>query len=132
MVNPAKITMIVNFEAPKNVKQLHVTFMNTKYYRIFIKAYAQITMMEKLLKKDAMFCCDEEFQHILDVLKENMVSAPILLFPDLKKEFHVHVDASFIALSEVLTKAGEREIDHPIVFATKMLSKAEKNYSSIE
>jgi len=50
--------------------------------------------MEKLLKKDATFCWDEECQRSLDVLKENMVIAPILVFPDWKKELHVHVDAS--------------------------------------
>jgi len=44
----------------------------------------------------------------------------------------VHVDASCIALGEVLTQAGEGEMDHPIAFATRKLSKAEKNYSTTE
>ena len=59
--------------------------------------------MEKLLKKDATFYWDEECQHSLDVFKENMVTVLILVFPDWKKEFHVHVDACYIALGEVLT-----------------------------
>ena len=63
--------------------------------------------MEKLLKKDATFCWDEECQNSLDVLKENMVTALILVFPDWKKEFHVHVDASCIVLGAVLTQASE-------------------------
>ena len=44
----------------------------------------------------------------------------------------MHVDASCIALGEVLTQAGEGEMDHPIAFATRKLSKAEKNYSTTE
>ena len=58
--------------------------------------------MEKLLKKDVTFYCDEECQKSLNVLKEKMVTAPILVFPDWKKEFHVHVDASCIALGIIL------------------------------
>lgn len=71
--------------------------------------------MEKLLKKDVTFYWDEECQHSLDVLKEKTVTTPILVFLDWKKEFYVHVDASYIALGVVLTKVGEGEIDHPIV-----------------
>jgi hypothetical protein len=62
----------------------------------------------------------------LDILKENMVTTPILAFPDWSKEFHVHVDASSIALGAVLTQPGEGDIDHPISFASRKLSYSEK------
>ena len=127
----AKIAVIVNLEAPRNVKQLRMTLGHTGYYIKLIKAYAQITApMEKLLKKDATLCWNEECQCNLDVLKENMVTTPILVFPNWKKEFHVHVDASCFALRAVLTQAGEGESNHPIVFASRKLSKAEKSYST--
>jgi len=133
MVDPAKIVVVVNMEAPRSVKQLCSAFGHTGYYRKCIKFYAQITMpMEKLLKKDAKFCWDEEFHCSLDVLKEKMVTAPILVFPDWRKEFHVHVDASCTALGSVLTKVNEGEIDHAIAFTSRNLSKAEKNYSTTE
>lgn len=60
----------------------------------FIKAYAKITAaMERLLKKDVTFHWDDNCQKRLDVLEEKMVTVPILVFLDWKKEFHVHVDA---------------------------------------
>jgi len=58
------------------------------------------------------------------VLKEKMVTEPILVFPDWKKAFHVHVDALCIVLGVVLTHPGEGEIDHPIAFMRRKLSKA--------
>ena len=61
-----------------------------------------------------------------------MVIALILVFLDQKKEFHMHVDASCIALGAVLTHVGEGELDHPIAFASRKLSKVEKNYSMTE
>lgn len=57
MVDPAKIAVILNLEAPRNVKQLHATLRHIGYCRKFIKGYAQMTTpMEKLLKKDVTFC----------------------------------------------------------------------------
>eukprot|EP00253_Pinus_taeda_P022602 PITA_22602 len=83
MVDSIKIAVIINLDAPRNVKQLHTTLVHTRYYRKFIKSYAQITApMEKLLKKDATFCWNDEFHKSLDVLKEKMVITPILVFPD--------------------------------------------------
>jgi len=63
MVDLAKIMAIINLEAPKSAKQLCTTLGHTGYYRKFIKSYVEITMlMEKLLKKNATFCWNEEFQ----------------------------------------------------------------------
>jgi len=68
----------------------------------------------------------------LDILKEKMVTAPILVFPDWKKEFHVHVDASSIALEVILTQQGEGDIDHPITFSNRKLSSTKTNYTMKE
>ena len=59
-----------------------------------------------------------------------MDSMSILVFPDWNKEFHVHVDASFVALGVVLTQPGEGDLDHLIAFASWKLSLAEKNYTT--
>ena len=75
--------------------------------------------MDKLLKKDVTFIKIYAF-------------APILVFPKWDVEFHVHVDASCIALGAVLTQEGREGLDHPIAFTNRRLSKEEKNYSTIE
>ena len=84
--------------------------------------------METLLKKYVKFQWNEECQKSIDMLKEKMVYAPILVFLDWK-EFHVHDDASSIALGYVLAQPGEGSIDHPIDFTSRKLSMAEKNYT---
>lgn len=63
-------------------------------------------LMEKLLKKDVTFLWNEECQKRKDTLKENMVIAPIPVFPYWNKESHVHVDASCIALGVILAQPG--------------------------
>ena len=67
--------------------------------------------MEKQLKKEIKFEWTPECQASLDILKENMVTTPILVFLDWNKEFHVHVDASSIALGIVLAQTGAGNID---------------------
>jgi len=133
MVDPAKIVVILNLEVPRSLKQLCSTMGHMGYYRKFIKGYAQIIApMEKLLKKDFTFYYNDDCKKSLDLLKENMATAPILVFPNWKKEFHVHVDTLCIALGTVITQDGGEGLDHPIAFASHRLSKAEKNYSTIE
>jgi hypothetical protein len=88
--------------------------------------------MEKILKKDCQFHWTEEFQQSLDTLKQKMVTVPILVFPNWSKEFHVHVDASSIALGVVLAQPRVGDIDHPLAFASRKLSKTEINYTTIE
>jgi hypothetical protein len=58
--------------------------------------------MERMLKKDTKFKLNEDCRQGSDTLKENMVATPILVFPNWEKTFHVHVDASTIALGETL------------------------------
>ena len=61
-----------------------------------------------------------------------MVTAPILVFPDWSKEFHMHVDASSITLGAMLAQPGARDIDHPLAFASSKLSTVEINYTTTE
>jgi hypothetical protein len=58
--------------------------------------------MEKFLKKDCQLSWTDECQQSFNTLKQKMVTAPILVFPDWTKEFHVHVNASSISLGALL------------------------------
>jgi len=75
--------------------------------------------MEQLLKKDATYCWNEEFIKIMETLKENMASTPILVFPKWDIKIHVHVDMSCIVLGTILTQEGAEGIDHPIAFTSR-------------
>ena len=56
LVDPGKIVIMLDLAPPITVKQLRATLGHTRYYRKFIKGYAEVTTpMEKLLKKDTKF-----------------------------------------------------------------------------
>ena len=61
-----------------------------------------------------------------------LVTAPILRAPDWSITFHVHIDASKIAIGAVLCQPGEHNLDFPVSFASRQLTEAEMNYSTTE
>jgi len=65
----------------------------------------------------------------LNKIKERLVSAPILVYPDWNKMFHVHINVSQIALGVVLAQSGEK-MDHIVYYTRRKLSMAEKNYTT--
>jgi hypothetical protein len=44
----------------------------------------------------------EECQEGFDTLKQKLVTVTILIFLNWKKEFHVHVDVSFVSLGTII------------------------------
>jgi hypothetical protein len=103
LVDSERIDVIVDFPLHASIRQLQVMLGHTGYYMNFIRGYAQITApLEKLLNKEVEFQWNEECQNFLDTLKKKLVAMPILIFPDWKKEFHVHMDGSSIELGVVL------------------------------
>ena len=88
--------------------------------------------LEELLKEDQEFKWTEECQISLDKLKRKLVEAPILKFPNWSTKFHVHIDASGIAIRAILTQPGDDGMDYPIVYSSRKLNKAERNYSTTE
>jgi hypothetical protein len=126
LVDPAKIFVIVDMPPPTSVRKLQTTLCHMGYHKFFIRGYVYITTpLEKFVKKEVKFQWNEECQQSLDTLKKKLVTAPILVFPDWKKEFHVHIDTSSIALGAVLAQLGEGYLNHPIEFSSRKLSNTE-------
>ena len=122
LVNPTKFVIILDLQPPTLVTQIRSVLGHTRYYRNFIRLYAEITApMEKLLKKDVKFQWTVACQESLDKLKNKMAIVPILVFPYQKKEFHIHVDVSSVALRLVLSQPREGALEHPISFSSRKL-----------
>jgi hypothetical protein len=98
------------------------------YQRICSNYYAN----GEFIKERLSVLLDKRISAELRHLKQKMVTMPILVFPNWSKEFHVHVDASSIALGEVLAQPGEGDIDHALAFSSGKLSTIEVNYTTIE
>ena len=103
------------------------------YYKRFIKKFAKVSYpLDRLTCKGESFKWEKEQDQAFEGLKVQLATAPILAYPNWNKEFHVHVDASNYAIGATLAQMGSHGLDHPIYFASQLLSKAKQNYSTIE
>ena len=98
-----------------------------------MRYYSDMTYpLEELLREDQEFDWTDEYNISFETLKGNLVEAPILRFPNWSVKFHVHIDASGLAIGAILTQPGDDGMDYPIVYSSIKLNKAERNYSTTE
>ncbi|XP_059068626.1 transposon Tf2-1 polyprotein [Cryptomeria japonica] len=131
--DPDKIRVILDMDSPTDVTGIKSFLGHVGYYQQFIKGFAEVSLpLERLTRKGEPFVWDKEQNEAFQELKTRLVRAPILAYPNWENKFHVHVDASNFAIGAILTQPGSSGLDHPIYFARRLLSKAERNYSTTE
>ncbi|KAL6427136.1 hypothetical protein ACFW04_008638 [Cataglyphis niger] len=106
----SKLTAIKEFPTPKKVKDVQSFIGLAGYYRKFIEDFSKIAKpLTKLTKKTEKFEWTTEQQNTFEILKEKLMTAPVLRFPDFNQEFTVTTDASDYAIGAVLSQ-GKRYI----------------------
>ena len=118
---------------PKNVKAIQTFNGLAQFNRCFIKDYAGIMEpITRLIRKGEVFDWTTECEKAYQYIKTRYQNAPILIGVDWKLEFHVHTDASDIAVGAMLAQNPTGKTNQPIAYASRLLSKAEKNYTTTE
>ena len=132
--DPTKVEVITNLQPPTDVKGVQRVLGHIGWYRSRITDYATATLpLTNLLRKDTKFEWTPECQKGFDELKRQLTTYPVLQPPDWDQPWHVYCDASAVAVGSALcqpAKDGGR--DHPIAFASKQLTDAERNYTTTE
>ena len=150
--NPEKTRVIEDWQTPKTETELRQFLGLASYYRRFVPGFAKIaTPLHNLLgepehkkrkgkrkPQNNSLPFPERWDDTCDVafseLKQRLVSAPILGYPDFTKLFVLETDASSHGLGAVLSQdqEGGRVV---IMYASRGLRDAEKNmqnYSSMK
>ncbi|EYB83695.1 hypothetical protein Y032_0331g2732 [Ancylostoma ceylanicum] len=133
--DPGKVAKIREYPRPQNVAQLRTFLGMASYYRKFIFKFARITeCLYQLTSPKAQWRWTEREEKAFEEMKSRLTQAPILAQPDMEgaaneaNPFVIFTDASTHGLGAVLCQQGKDGFLHPIYFASKKLSKAEKNY----
>lgn len=127
-----KVTAIVEFARPTNVKTLRSFLGVASWYRRFIAGFAKLsTALTKLLRKTSKWEWNEEQENAFNVLKQRLSTAPILACPDFTKRFVVQTDASGEGLGASLTQCQDGK-EVVIAFASRSLSDNEKKFTVTE
>ena len=85
--------------------------------------------MLDLLKKDIPFQWNDKRQNAFERLKDTLIKAPILTYPDFYKPFIIYTDASGTELGAVLLQIRDDGKESVIAYASRSMNPAEKNYA---
>ncbi|KAL4104594.1 hypothetical protein QTP88_019888 [Uroleucon formosanum] len=130
--DPGKIQCVQNYPVPSNTTEIEQFLGLSGYYRRFIEGYSQTAKsLTALLNKDVPFEWSTECQRAFEMLKEKLVEAPVLRYPDFERPFILTTDASQFVIGSILSQ-GTWGQDRPIAYASRTLNKAEQAYSTTE
>src|SRR6266508_1719102 len=122
--DPSKVKEVLNWRTPQNVGDIRSFLGLAGYYRRFIGGFSKIAKpLTKLLEKRAVFKWTSAQEDAFQELKHKLTSAPVLVMPDMHKEFSVYCDASGQGIGCVLMQEG-----HVIAYASRQLKVHEKHY----
>ena len=133
--DPSKIQAVLHYPAPNNVKELRQFLGLANYYRRFVQGYSRIASpLFKLTNKTDLktFSWTAQCTMAFQELKERLTTPPVLAFPQFDREFLLATDASDSAIGAVLSQADDNGTEKVIAYWSRQLTKAERNYSTIE
>ncbi len=127
-----KIRIVDELKSPRNTKELKRFIGSISFYRRFIKDFSKTAAcLYELTSPKTKFIWTETHETAFNKLKESLKVAPILKYPDYSRNFIIETDASNHAIGAVLIQEFDG-VPHPIAYASRHLTKAEKNYSTSE
>ena len=131
-VDKAKIKVIEKLPPPSSVKGIRSFLGHAGFYRRFIKDFSQLAKpLSNLLVQGTPFEFHAQCVHAFSVLKDKLVSAPIVVAPDWAFPFELMCDASDYEIGAVLGQKRER-IFQVIYYASRTLNDAQLNYATTE
>ena len=117
---------VQEFRVPTNAKSVREFLGIPGYYQCFIPNFAKVASSIVLpdTERHTICLCQGAFEKLKDLL----TSPPALAYPDFDKPFVLHTGASGNGLGAVLEQEQGDDHLHPMVYASRTLSKHEKLY----
>ncbi|KAL5007617.1 hypothetical protein ScPMuIL_016423, partial [Solemya velum] len=136
MVKPTldKLAIVQNFPQPLTKKQVKSFLGFVGFYRKFVQNFATLAIPLTDLTKKSMpnkVIWNETLQQAFESLKLVLLKGPVLRSPDFEKQFILRTDACDTGVGAVLEQSFD-DGRHPVLYMSKKLSTAERNYAVIE
>ena len=141
--DPDKVEKVKEWPTPTNPDDVRRFLGFVGYYRRFIKDFSKIARplsdlvpepTKKARRKPSNSIIPDKWiwgaqqQDAFDNLKRQLISFPILGFPEYNMPFEVHTDASSKGLGAVLYQE-QKGTKRVIAYASRGLTRSEKNYA---
>ena len=141
--DPQKIDKVKEWPTPTNPDEVRQFLGFVGYYRRFIKDFSKVSRplaelvpepSRKARRKSKNSIVADKWewgciqQTAFDSLKQQLISFPILGFPQYNQPFELHTDASTKGLGAVLYQE-QGGVKRVIAYASRSLSRSERNYA---
>jgi hypothetical protein len=106
-----KVEAISRYPTPKDLTELRRFLGVASYYRRFISGFSDIASpLNRITQKDMPFVWDENCENAFQTIKEQLMSSPVLAFPEPNGDYILYTDASDVGVGAVLVQEdGEGE-----------------------
>lgn len=126
--DPNKIKAVKDWPTPKSTKEVRSFLGLTSYYRKFILHYAdKARPLPKLTEKSVRFQWNDECQESFEILKNALITAPILSYPTEDGTFILDTDARLVSLGAVLSQVQDGT-EKVISYYSKTSTRPERSY----
>ena len=130
--NPEKVRAIQTLDPPTTIKGVRSFLGLSGYYRNFIPKYSSVAKsLFKLTLKNQKFVWDNDTQEAFDYLRQKLIEAPILGYPDITKPYSLYTDASDFSIGGILTQ-DTSEGEKVICYVSHQLTSSRLHYPVIE
>ena len=128
-MDPVKVKAVMDWLAPKNLRELRGFLRFTNFYHRFIKDFSRLAQpLYDFTKKDTYWTWNANQQQAFQALKEKFLQKHILVVWEPNRPTHLKVDASGYATSRVLLQKLDNDRWHPVAFRSQSMIEAERNY----
>ena len=131
--NPNLVSAVREFPTPLNMQEIRRFLGLCSYYRRFIPLFSKIAQpLHNLTRKEVRFQWNEQRVEAFRQLKDRLTHAPVLAYPSFENDFVLETDASIEGIGAVLSQTHDDNLLHPVAYASRSLSPAERRYSITE
>ena len=128
-----KVEAVRSFPRPNDLTSLRTFLGLASYYRRFIPSFSTVASpLYALTHKNAEFYWGQFEQIAFDRLKQLLINAPVLAFPNFDQEFILETDASGVGLGAILAQEQQDGTVRPIAYGSQTLQQHEKKYGATE
>ena len=130
---PKKVEFISKAPQSKNKTELRSFLGLVYYYRKFIPQLASVTQpLNELLCKKTYLKWTAKCERAFTTLKGQLTSTKVLVHYDVNLPLRLAFDASAYDVGAVMSHVIKNDDEKPMAYASRTLTKSEKNYTQIE
>ena len=129
-----KTKAISDFPRPKNIRQVRGFLGMCQFFKRMIESFSlHAEPLTTLLRKDKVWNWGEEEENAFNLLKQKLMSAPVLRTPSYDRPFMLRTDWSKVAIGAILGQIDpDNGCEYVVCYGSRKLNKFETNWSPTE